>query len=168
MDQQQDLAAVARSIIDSNMYMVLGTADGAGRPWVSPVYYATAGHREFFWVSSPEARHSRDVATRPEVRIVIFDSRAAIGTGQGVYMAATAEELTGDELDRGIGIFSRMSQSHGGHAWARGDVTGSQPYRLYRATASEHSVLDPDSHPNQRTHVTLENGPKDDPPGTDG
>ena len=63
MDQQQDPADVAKSIIDKNMYMVLGTADGTGRPWVSPVYYASAGYREFFWVSSPEATHSRNLAS---------------------------------------------------------------------------------------------------------
>jgi len=156
MDQQQDLEAVAKSIIDSNMYMVLGTADETGRPWVSPVYYASAGYKEFFWVSSPEATHSRNVATRPQVSIVVFDSQVPIGTGQGVYMAASTEEMTDASLDRGIDIFSRMSQAHGGRPWTRGYVLPPAPYRLYRATASEHSVLDPDSHPNRRTQVTLE------------
>lgn len=32
----QDLDAVAREIIDANLYMTLGTADETGRPWVSP------------------------------------------------------------------------------------------------------------------------------------
>jgi pyridoxamine 5'-phosphate oxidase-like protein len=156
MDQQQDLADVARSIIDTNMYMVLGTADETGRPWVSPVYYASAGHKEFFWVSSPEATHSLNVAMRAEVSIVIFDSQVPLGTGQGVYMAAITEEMMGAGLDRGIDIFSRMSQAHGGPPWTREDVLPPAPYRLYRAIASEHSVLDPDSHPNRRTQVTLE------------
>jgi hypothetical protein len=158
MDQQQELADVARSIIDSNMYMVLGTADETGRPWVSPLYFASAGYTEFFWVSSPEATHSRNLALRPEVSIVVFDSQVPIGTGQCVYMAAITEEVTGADLDRGIDIFSRMSQAHGGRPWMREDVLPPAPYRLYRATASEHSVLDPDSHPNRRTAVTLVNG----------
>jgi hypothetical protein len=38
MNQQEDLGAIARGIIDSNRYMVLGTADETGRPWASPVY----------------------------------------------------------------------------------------------------------------------------------
>ena len=77
------------------MYMVLGTADESGQPWVSPVYYASAEYKEYYWVSSPEVRHSRNIAIRPQVSIVIFDSQAPIGTGQGVYMSAIAEELTG-------------------------------------------------------------------------
>lgn len=35
MTDEHDLAAVAKAIIDANLYMVLGTADEAGRPWVS-------------------------------------------------------------------------------------------------------------------------------------
>ena len=56
---------IARSIIDANLYMTLATADEAGRPWVSPVCYAFAGYEEFFWVSSPEATHSRNLPGRP-------------------------------------------------------------------------------------------------------
>ena len=90
MTDDRDPAAVARSIIDANLYMVLGTADEDGRPWVSPVYYAPASYREFLWVSEPEAKHSRNVATRPEISVVIFDSQVPINTGQAVYMSAVA------------------------------------------------------------------------------
>jgi hypothetical protein len=155
MDDQQDLGAIARSIIESNWYMALGTADETGRPWVSPVYYSREGYSEFFWVSSPEATHSRNLAARPEVSIVIFDSRAPVGEGQGVYMAAVAGELTGVELDRGIDIFSRGSQAHGARPWMLEEVRPPAVYRLYRAIASEHWVLEPGSHPNHRTPVTV-------------
>ena len=132
---------MARAIIDSNLYMTLGTADEAGRPWVSPVYYAAAGYREFFWVSSPDASHSLNIAARPDVAIVIFDSRTPVGAGQAVYISAVAEELPGAELDQGISVFSRRSQAHGAGEWTRDDVTPPARHRLYRATASEHSVL---------------------------
>jgi hypothetical protein len=155
MSAEQDLAAIARSIIDSNMYMTLGTADEAGRPWVSPVYYAPAGYTDFYWVSSPEARHSRNVAVRPDVSIVVFDSRAPIVTGQGAYMAAVADELTGAELERGIEIFSRRSVEHGAREWTIDDVQPPTAYRLYRATASEHFIVDPPASPNRLTPVTL-------------
>jgi uncharacterized protein YhbP (UPF0306 family) len=140
--REQDLASVARDIIDSNAYMTLATADENGRPWASPGWYAAEGYAHFYWVSSPEARHSRNLAARPEVGVVIFDSQAPVGTGQGVYMSAIAEELAGTELDLGIGVFSRRSQAHGAGGWTREDVTPPARHRLYRATASEHYVLD--------------------------
>ena len=144
---EPDLDAVARKILDANLYMVLGTADADGRPWASPVYYAAAGYTEFFWVSLPEARHSVNIAARPEVSIVVFDSQVPISTGQGVYMSAVAEQLDGDEMERGVDVFSRRGVGHGGRPWTADDVRGSVPLRLYRATVTEHSVLDPRPHP---------------------
>ena len=152
---QQDLGTVARNIVDSMMYMVLGTADDSGQPWVSPVYFASEDYTHFYWVSSPEVRHSRNIVIRPQISIVVFDSRAPIGTGQGVYISAVAEELTGVELERGIEIYSRTSLGHGGHEWKTNDVQAPALYRLYRATAREHWILDPAGHPDHRAPVTL-------------
>src|SRR3712207_273838 len=97
-----DTAAIARAIIDGNRYMVLGTADADGIPWASPVWFATEDRREFLWVSAPAARHSRNLAVRPELGIVIFDSTVAPNAGQAVYMSATATELRGDDIDAGV------------------------------------------------------------------
>jgi nitroimidazol reductase NimA-like FMN-containing flavoprotein (pyridoxamine 5'-phosphate oxidase superfamily) len=63
--QQLDFGAIARTILDSNFYMTLGTADENGRPWVTPVYYAADGYARFYWVSTLEAIHSRNLAARP-------------------------------------------------------------------------------------------------------
>jgi nitroimidazol reductase NimA-like FMN-containing flavoprotein (pyridoxamine 5'-phosphate oxidase superfamily) len=137
----RDPAAVAREIIDANRYMTLATADGGGRPWASPVWYAHQGYTELYWVSRPDARHSRNLAVRPEVGIVIFDSTVPEGDGQAVYVEALAEELDGAERDQGIAIFSRRSEAGGATPWDVGDVSGSAPFRLYRARASAHFVL---------------------------
>lgn len=155
MAAEHDLQAVARRILDDNVYMVLGTADERGRPWVSPVYYTSSGYEEFYWVSDPEATHSRNIAVRPQVSIVVFDSRVPIGEGQAVYMSATAEELKDADLERGIDLFSRGSQADGARPWTLADVRPPEPYRLYRATVSGHWVLDPASRPNRRTPVTI-------------
>ena len=148
-----DLDAVARGIIDDNRYMALGTADETGRPWVTPVYFAPEGYRALYWLSSPERRHSRNVAVRPEVSIVVFNSQVPIGQGQAVYMSATAAELTGEELEHGIEVFSRVSQSHGARAWTLEDVQPPAALRLFKASVSEHWVLDPEKRPDQRIPV---------------
>ena len=73
---------------------------------------------------------------------MIFDSRAALGEAQAVYMAAVAEELAGAELTRFIEVFSRRSQEGGARAWTLEDVVAPAGLRLYRATATETFVLD--------------------------
>ena len=90
MTDEDDLGAVARSIIDRNRFMTLATADAEGLPWASPVWYAPKDPRELFWVSSPDARHSRNIEVRPQVAIVIFDSHLA-GGWESLYMSAVAE-----------------------------------------------------------------------------
>jgi len=70
--------------------MTLATLDPDGCPRLSPVYYTAARHTDFYWVSSPEAHHSRNLAERPEVQIVIFDSSAPVGHGEAVYIRGTA------------------------------------------------------------------------------
>ena len=125
-------AQAVREIIEASPYLVLATADAAGRPWSTPVYFAHIGFTEFFWVSSPDVTHSRNIAVRPEVGIAIFDSQAAIGAGQGVYMSAVATLLEGDE-----------------------DVRPGAGLRLYRATADSHSILAKDGQPDHRVPVPL-------------
>lgn len=150
---QRDLARVARAAIDANSYLTLATADRAGLPWPSPVWYAHAGYREFFWVSAPGTRHSRNLAERPEAGIVIFDSHVPAGTAQAVYLTVTTAEVTAEELIRGIGVFSARSRERLGKPWTPDDVRAPSALRLYRASVSEVWVVDGFD---QRLRVELE------------
>jgi len=155
MSTNKTATQTVRDIIDASRYLVLATADAAGRPWSSPVYFAHIGFAEFFWVSSPDATHSVNIAVRPEVGIAIFDSQVAIGTGQGVYMSAAATLLEGGEAGRGIEAFSARSVAHGGREWTARDVRPGAGLRLYRATADSCSILAKDGRPDHRIPVPL-------------
>ncbi len=150
---QRELADVARSVIDANRYMALGTADETGHPWVSPVWFASDDYRNFHWVSSPDAKHSRNLAAHPEVAIAIFDSSVPVGGAQAVYMKGVGEELTGAELEPGLEVFDRVSREDIGRGFGLDDVQGSALFRLYRATVSEHWVLIPGRDPDRGSGV---------------
>jgi nitroimidazol reductase NimA-like FMN-containing flavoprotein (pyridoxamine 5'-phosphate oxidase superfamily) len=151
----EQAAQIAREIIEANHYLVLATADAAGDPWSTPVYFAHIGYREQYWVSSPTAAHSRNIAARATVSIAIFDSHARIGTGQGVYMSAIAAQVKDTELAPGITVFSDRSLRHGGVQWTAADVTGDSELRLYRATADQHWILAKDGEPDHRIPVDV-------------
>jgi hypothetical protein len=136
-----DPAALARDVIDSNSYMTLGTADETGLPWASPVWFAHSEYREFFWISSPDARHSRNLAARRELAIVIFDSQVPPFGAKAVYMSATAKQLADDEHERGIEVFTRKSEADGAGMLSLADIREPAKHRLYRAVTSEHFVL---------------------------
>jgi hypothetical protein len=111
----------------------LGSADGAGSPWVSPVFYVAQGHAQF-------------TSLRPEVSIVIFDSQARLAHAQAVYLSARAEEVAGGDLQAGVQAFSRGSERWGASEWTL-EHRPPAVHRLYRATASAYSVLDSIGHP---------------------
>lgn len=146
------MTVIARQIIDSSRYLTLATADGTGRPWACPVWYAHEDYASFLWVSRPGARHSRNIAARAAVSAVIFDSTVPEAQAQAVYLEALAEELSGAERDRAIAVFSRRSQAFGLSEWRTAEVSAPAPHRLYRARASACFILDA---LDQRLPVTL-------------
>ena len=137
-----DLAAHARAIIDANLYLTLGTTDADGRPWTSPVYFAPAGDRRFYWMSATDARHSRHLAERPQVSMVIFDSTVPPYHGRAVYAVGEARELSGTDLDRALEAYPRPD-GQGATPVTRSEVTAPAVYRLYQATVSDMWILCP-------------------------
>jgi hypothetical protein len=125
-----DLGALARRLLDTNRYMTLGTAAEDGRPWTSPVWFAAPSPAELLWVSAPEARHSRNIAARPEISIVVFDSTVPEGEGVALYMEATAAPADPGDIEK----FA--------DDWTIDDVTPPAKHRLYRATVQRWWVLD--------------------------
>jgi len=146
-------AEIARAVLDANSFMTLATADESGTPWACPVWFATADYHELYWVSPPSARHSRNLAVRPELSIVVFDSTVQPNAGQAVYLMATAGEVPEAELERGLAVFSEASVRAGIGAWGLDRVTGDARLRLYRATVTEHYILDPDAAVETRIEV---------------
>ena len=128
-----------QDIVAANRYMVIATADEQGVPWATPVWFATEDHRRFFWVSDPNARHSRNIAVRRDIAIAIFDSSVTPGNAAAVYMPARAEQVAPGD----IGVFARESRARACRCGGEADVSAPAKHRLYRATASEHFTLGP-------------------------
>jgi pyridoxamine 5'-phosphate oxidase-like protein len=68
----------------------------------------------------------------------VWFATAIPGTAQAVYQRAAAAQA--DDPD-GIEVFSRAVVDDGLSAWTMADVTGDAELRLYRAEATEVSVL---------------------------
>ena len=157
-----DLAELARSTLASNRFMVLGTVDSSGRPRVSPVWFSLVDHHDLYWLSSPDAHHSRNIEERPEVSIVVFDSKADPHTGQAVYLEATAARVPEGELGQACaeafeGVDEELTFTP--------ETLQNEPFVLYRArvTAAEIHVRGRDfgdgSGSDQRVPVALQVSP---------
>ncbi|MFC0106332.1 pyridoxamine 5'-phosphate oxidase family protein [Kibdelosporangium aridum] len=145
---------IARAVLDANSFMTLATADESGMPWASPVWFATENYREFYWLSSPTARHSENLAVRPELSIVVYDSTARPLEGQAVYMTGTAVQVPESDLEPALRVYSGVSVRSGLKEYSIDNVTGDARLRLYRATVTEHYILDPDATIDVRIEVS--------------
>jgi nitroimidazol reductase NimA-like FMN-containing flavoprotein (pyridoxamine 5'-phosphate oxidase superfamily) len=151
----------AREIVDTSSYLTLATAGADGVPWASPVWFAHDDYRTFYWMSQPTARHSRNIAARAEIGIVIFHSNVSPGDRNAVFVEAVAEQVPDADLDRVVAIYSARSVARGLEALSLQEVAGAASFRLYRAHASAHFVLEDDH--DQRVRVTLSS--RDTSPG---
>jgi len=146
-------AAAAASILAGNRYLVLSTADGDGRPWSSPVYFTAEGADRFLWVSRPGSEHSRNIAARPEVAIVVFDSSVPPGQTAAFYATGLAEEVPPDAVEDAVAAYSEGSVADGLPPWTVEMVSAPSEFRLYRARVVEASVLMPGRERDFRTSL---------------
>lgn len=138
-----DLGEIAAKIVEDNRYLTLGTVDAAGRPWTSPVFYAAApDHRSFYWVSMPDAAHSVNLAARPELSAVIFNSQVRPGSGQAVYLSGTAAPVPGPELGAALEIYPGPPERLA-RPITPDDLPPTGVWTLYRATMSRRWLLCP-------------------------
>ena len=139
------LDEMARRVIDQNLYMVLGTMDPDGQPRLSPVYFTAARYEDFYWVSLPESHHSGNVAERPEVRIVVFDSSSPPGASEAVYVSATARMVPEHEL---ADVVDEAFRTAGGAVrFTPAELSGDARLRLFVAHATSFEVHVRGRHP---------------------
>jgi hypothetical protein len=138
----EENAHVMSEVVDATVFMTIATADPTGRPWAAPVFFATEDYRTYYWVSSPAARHSQDIQTRPEVAIVIFASDVRPGAGQAVYLEARAELVPMSDLAEALRAYPGAASRGGGRIPVE-QLQPDSPYRMYRATTTRRSILCP-------------------------
>jgi nitroimidazol reductase NimA-like FMN-containing flavoprotein (pyridoxamine 5'-phosphate oxidase superfamily) len=139
-----ELDRMAREVIDVNAFLVLGTSEPDGTPRLSPVFYGVHGYRDFYWVSHPGAHHSVNLAARPLVSWVVFDSSVTVRETRAVYCSGTAREVPTDELADHVELAFR--EVRGARAFTVEELSGDD-LRLYVARADSCAVHVAGSHP---------------------
>lgn len=126
-------------LLARHRYLVLATADAAGTPWATPVFFAADGVHRLRWVSSPDSRHSRNLTERPEVAITVFDTEAPIGGAEALYLEATAALVDDAAALSAVELLNARlpARQHLG----ADDLGPAGPLRAYEATVRQHYVL---------------------------
>ncbi|MEK7071037.1 MAG: pyridoxamine 5'-phosphate oxidase family protein [Patescibacteria group bacterium] len=134
MQTQDDLNKRAKEIIQNILYITIATSSKENQPWNSPVYSAFDEDYNFYWASDQNGQHSKNIKENPKVFIVIYDSTAPEGTGEGVYVKAKAQMLT-DEKDIADGLRyldGRVNKNKDPNT-RTSEFQGDKPRRVYKA-----------------------------------
>jgi hypothetical protein len=122
----------AREIFASIRYATIATSNSQGEPWNTPVSSAHDSAASIYWVSDRRNQHSRNIRQNPNVFMVFYDSTVPAGKGEGVYLAATAVELSDiDEIQQARDIIGEAD------APSSEQFAGYSILRLYKAVPSE-------------------------------
>ena len=142
-----ELTEMARETIDANHFFVLGTSHPDGQPRVSPVYFNHHEYRTFYWVSSPESQHSRNLASDPRLNAVVFDSSVQPGPQtKAVYVTGTAVEVPTVDLESEIPrAFGRTVGT--ARSFTVEELSGAGALRLYRLDVTSAEVHARGGHP---------------------
>lgn len=87
----------AKNILETIQYATIATITPDGKPWNTPVAHEVDNDCVLYWFSDKENQHSQNVRQSPQAFIVIYDSTAPDGEGEGVYIEASVEELNNVE-----------------------------------------------------------------------
>lgn len=137
-----DYKAQAKQIVEKNIYCTIATASSGGIPWISPVFFAYDKNYNIYWVSNKNARHSRLIQDNSQVAIVIFNSQAPEGEGDGVYFESKAKALTDErEIEYAIAVLNKRIGKDAFRVNHMEDVTGKGVLRVYKAVPNKISKL---------------------------
>ena len=73
--------------------MTIATVCADGSPWNTPLAPTPSKDLIFRWGSNEDSVHSQNIRNEKRVFVVIYDSTAPEGAGEGIYMKGEAEEL---------------------------------------------------------------------------
>jgi len=131
----KDLNKRAKEIIEEIMYVTIASVTEDGMPWNSPVFSAYDESYNFYWGTHKDSQKAKNIRSNPNVFLVIYNSKVPAGTGEGVYIKATAKEITEpDEVRR---IFDLLKTRHATSFWDFEAVSEDGPIRLYKATPQQ-------------------------------
>lgn len=122
----QELIVQAKQILDKIPFMHIASVSGEGMPRNSPVWVAYDKNYTFFWKSSKDSQHSKNIHTNPNVYVVVTD----YDIKRGVYMEGKAYELNDeDEIQEVLEVFYKRK---GVSPEPNSSVMNENPRRMYK------------------------------------
>jgi uncharacterized protein YhbP (UPF0306 family) len=111
------LVVVARKLMNASTLCALATVAPRDRAYISHMYFAWTDSFEVCWISDPDSRHSRNLASNSSAAVTIYDSRQVWGRpDRGIHLFGAAGEVTGRRAREVEQAYAKRFQSYDGLA----------------------------------------------------
>src|SRR5688500_1376002 len=71
---EPDNLQLIQAFLDTQSTMALATISTNGQPQVAPIFYVADERLNFYWLSSPNSRHSTNLVLNPKVAATVYPS----------------------------------------------------------------------------------------------
>lgn len=130
----------AKEIIKSIHYLTLATVTKNGSPWNSPLAYSVDDNFNFYFGSPQYTQHAQNIRNNSKGFVVIYDSKAPDGEGEGVYFTATAKELVHKkDIENALNVMFGLK-----HSYSSNSFKGKSKLRIYQLTPQQVWMNDAD------------------------
>src|SRR4051812_8286778 len=85
------IETIARQLLDASTLCAISTVSPRGGAYINTAYFAWGPGLELIWLSERDAKHSRNLSSRPTVAIAVFDSGQTWGRpDRGIQLFGSA------------------------------------------------------------------------------
>ncbi len=91
--KRTDLPERFQQLLTRMPYVTIATVSPDGQPWNTPVVARFDDDLNLYWVSWRANCHSRNIAHDPRIFVVVYDTSAPEGSGEGLYLQMKASAL---------------------------------------------------------------------------
>ena len=134
-----DVEKTIREYLPNVIHMSLATCQD-GKPWVCEVHFVYDDELNLYWRSTPDRRHSKEIAANPFVAGNIVMQHGQGEKPRGIYFEGKAEMLTGvTENDPAYRLYTERFERGPEILEDAADPAGNQ---FYKVTVTDWYVFD--------------------------
>lgn len=146
-----NIEAAIRQYLPEVIHLSLATCAG-DKPWVCEVHFAYDTDLNLYFRSTPDRRHSREIAANPNVAGNIITQHDFGQKPRGVYFEGTAKKLTGITTESPA--YVAVSERFGYGPEILDDAAGDSGHGFYQISVSDYYVFDArESIPSAKMHL---------------
>ena len=125
----------AFGLLDASPLCAISTVSPRGAAHVSTAYFVWSPRLDIFWLSDPDARHSRNIRVRPATAIAVYDSHQEWGgPDRGIQLLGSTSQLQATETAHAESLYAARFPRY-----ATSDL---RAYRFYHFRTNRLTVFD--------------------------